>query len=117
MYTATYIDSKKQSASVGTDDGTKMDEFSEKFQWGRGEEGHFQSKNKFVADFEPLNRFFSDVFRKDLQHDFPKMWVVGGQRPFGTFLKIHSFWYRHPSPYEHVAALSGIYCQHNLIVI
>ena len=32
IYTAIYIDSKKQSASLGTDDGTKTDEFSEKFQ-------------------------------------------------------------------------------------
>ena len=29
-------------------------------------------------------------FRKKLQHDFPKM--RGGQRPFGTFAKIHLFY-------------------------
>ena len=32
-------------------------------------------------------------FRKKLQHNFPKM-RVGGQRPFGTFPKIHPFWKR-----------------------
>ena len=31
-------------------------------------------------------------FRKKLQHNFPKMSGEGGQRPFGTFLKIHPFW-------------------------
>ena len=30
-------------------------------------------------------------FGKNPQHDFPKM-RGGGQRPFGTFLKIHPFW-------------------------
>ena len=30
-------------------------------------------------------------FRKKLQHNFPKM-RGGGQRPFGTFPKIHPFW-------------------------
>ena len=30
------------------------------------------------------------------QYDFPKM-RGGGQRPFGTFPKIHQFWRRHPS--------------------
>ena len=29
-------------------------------------------------------------FRKKLQHNLPKM--RGGQRPFGTFPKIHPFW-------------------------
>ena len=32
-------------------------------------------------------------FLKNLQHDFPKMRGGGGQRPFGTFPKIHPFWY------------------------
>ena len=31
-------------------------------------------------------------FRKKLQHNFPKMRGGGGQRPFGTFPKIHPFW-------------------------
>ena len=32
-------------------------------------------------------------FRKKLQHNFPKMrGGAGGQRPFGTFPKIHPFW-------------------------
>ena len=30
-------------------------------------------------------------FKKNPQHDFPKM-RGGGQRPFGTFAKIHPFW-------------------------
>ena len=29
---------------------------------------------------------------KNPQHDFPKMREGGGQRPFGTFPKIHPFW-------------------------
>ena len=33
---------------------------------------------------------------KKAQHDFPKM-RGGGQRPFGTFPKIHPFWLGHPS--------------------
>ena len=31
-------------------------------------------------------------FGKNLQHNFPKMSGGGGQRPFGTFPKIHPFW-------------------------
>ena len=31
-------------------------------------------------------------FLKNLQYDFPKMRRGGGQRPFGTFPKIHPFW-------------------------
>ena len=34
---------------------------------------------------------FENAIDKSLQHDFPKM--RGGQRPFGTFLKIHPFWW------------------------
>ena len=35
-------------------------------------------------------------FRKNLQHNFLKM-RGGGQRPFGTFPKIHPFWRRSAS--------------------
>ena len=51
----------------------------------------------YVADFGPSNRAIKYTFpKKKLQHKFPKM--RGGQRPFGTFPKIHPFWYRrHPS--------------------
>ena len=42
---------------LGTDSGTKSDEFSEKFQ-GRGGGGHFNPKN-FIADF---GSFFSMKF-------------------------------------------------------
>ena len=31
-------------------------------------------------------------FGKNPQYDFPKMKGGGGQRPFGTFPKIHPFW-------------------------
>ena len=34
---------------------------------------------------------------KKAQYDFPKMRGGGGQRPFGTFPKIHPFWYSRPS--------------------
>ena len=33
----------------------------------------------YVADFGPLPKFFSDVFQKKLQHNFPKM--RGGHSP------------------------------------
>ena len=33
----------------------------------------------------------------NLWHDFPEMRGRGGQRPFGTFPKIHPFWWRHLS--------------------
>ena len=36
-------------------------------------------------------------FGKNLQSDFPKMRGWGGQRPFGTFPKIHPFWICHAS--------------------
>ena len=44
----------------------------------------------------PPYRTYALLSRK-AQHDFPKMRGGGGQRPFGTFPKIHQFWRRHPS--------------------
>ena len=36
------------------------------------------------------------IFKNNaMQHDLPKM--REGQRPFGTYPKIHTFWWRHPS--------------------
>ena len=40
-------------------------------------------------------RTFVAILSRKAQYDFPKM--RGGQRPFGTFQKIHQFWRRHPS--------------------
>ena len=34
---------------------------------------------------------------KNPQHDFQKMGGGEGQRPFGTFLKMHQFWKGYPS--------------------
>ena len=48
------------------------------------------SKN-YVADFCYYIRYFGHEFQKKLQHNFPKM-RGGGQRPFGTFPKIHPLW-------------------------
>ena len=39
-------------------------------------------------------RTFVAILSRNLQYDFPKMRGGGGQRPFGTFLKIHPFWRR-----------------------
>ena len=62
------------------------DEFSEKLQgWG-----DIFNPKIYIADFGPLYRTTSDVFRKKLQYNFPKMW--GGRRPFGIFPKIHPIW-------------------------
>ena len=41
-------------------------------------------------------RTFVTILSRNPQYDFPKM-RGGGQRPFGTFPKIHQFWRRHPS--------------------
>ena len=62
---------EKNVPSLGTGDANKMGEFSEKVSKGGGE-GSF-SIQKYVAEFEPLNRAISDVFRKKLHHAFLKM--------------------------------------------
>ena len=41
-------------------------------------------------------RTFVAIMSRNPQHDFPKM-RGGGQRQFGTFPKIHPFWWRHLS--------------------
>ena len=82
---------EKNVPSLGTGDANKMGEFSEKVSKGGGA-GSF-SIQKYVAEFEPLNRAISDVFRKKLHHDFLKMrGGEGGQKTLGTFPKIHPFW-------------------------
>ena len=70
-----------------------MDEsFGKVPKGGGGGGGNFQSK--------PLCRFWTikqgfkkDLFEREkkLHHDFAKMRGGGGQRPFGTFLKVHPF--------------------------
>ena len=61
-------------------------------------------------------RTFVAILSRNPQHDFPKM-RGGGQRPFGTFPKIHPFWYGRPSLIEkgkggyimeYIAGLHGI---------
>ena len=77
---------------LGTVDDNKTGEFSEKFQGGRG---HFESKNLRCRFWTFKQSLLNILFRKS-NSEFPKM--RGGQRPFGTFPKIHPFWYRrHPS--------------------
>ena len=66
-------------------DNSKTDEFSEMFRRGGGS---FNPKI-YIADFCHYRRYFGHEFRKNLH--FLKMWW-GGQRPFGTFPKIHPFW-------------------------
>ena len=67
-----------------------MDEFSEKFQGGVG--GVIFNPKIYIADFCHYRRYFGHEFQKKLQYNFPKMSGGGGQRPFGTFPKIHPFW-------------------------
>ena len=66
----------------GRGDGTKTDEFSEKFQRGGGRGGHFNPKT-YIADFGPLNKIFWPWnLKKKLQFDFPKMRGVKGRLEF-----------------------------------
>ena len=68
----------------------------------------------YVADFGPSNRAIKYTFpKKKLQHNFPKM--RGGQRPFGTFPKIHPFWYRRqPSILNHLIFNVQVELEHKL---
>ena len=71
-----------------------MDELSEKFQrWGGGV---IFNPKIYVADFGPLNRTFWAWNWEKFATWFSENERVG-QRPFGTFLKVHLFWWRHPS--------------------
>ena len=72
---------------LGTDGGTKLDEFSEKFQGGGG----IFNQKIYFADFGPSFRAFFGRFSDEyLQHNFPKR-RQGDQRPFGFFRKIIRF--------------------------
>ena len=71
-------------------DTSKTDEFSEKFRRGGGG-GSFSIQKFILQIFAIIDDTSVMNFRKNLQHSFPKM-RGGGQRPFGTFPKIHPFW-------------------------
>ena len=89
MLFLTSLNAIKSVGPLGTDDGTKTDEFWENFRGGRGS----FSIQKFMLQILDLSiGLFSDVFRIKLEHDFPKM-SGRGQRPFGIFPKIQPFWY------------------------
>ena len=62
------------------------DEFSEKLQGV----GDIFNPKIYIADFGPLYRASSDVYRKKLQYNFPKM-REGGGWPFGFFRKFIQF--------------------------
>ena len=70
-----------------------MDEFSEKFQKGGGS---FSIQKFILQIFAIIDDTLVMNFRKNLQYDFPKN-EGGGQRPFGTFLKINPFRRCYPS--------------------
>ena len=54
------------------------------------------NKKNHVPDFRPLKRALSRCFPK-FATQFSHRKGGGGQRLFGTFPKIHPFWYHHPS--------------------
>ena len=74
---------------LGKDGISKSDEFLEKFQKGGG--GSFPIQKFMLQIFAIINASSVMYSGKKAQHDFPKM-RGGGQRPFGTFTKIHPFW-------------------------
>ena len=73
---------------LGKDGISKSDEFLEKFQKGGGS---FPIQKFMLQIFAIINASSVMYSGKKAQHDFPKM-RGGGQRPFGTFPKIHPFW-------------------------
>ena len=58
---------------------------------GEGGGGLFPIPKKLLQIFAIIKGSSVMNFGKNPQHDFPKM-RGGGQRPFGTFPKIHPFW-------------------------
>ena len=79
---------------------SKTDEFSEKFQRGvvgLGGGGHFQSKNlcckiwTFKQGYLTMKLIQSNSQFKKIATQLSEN-EGGGQRPFGTFPKIHPFW-------------------------
>ena len=53
--------------------------------------GSFSIQKFILQIFAIIDDTLVMNFRKNLQYDFPKN-EGGGQRPFGTFPKIHPFW-------------------------
>ena len=81
------------NSGIGTGGGTKTDEFSEKFQ----------------RAFDPPSLIFGNLYCKSFSEN-PcvkpcikvyniNFWTENDTppHPFGTFLKIHPFWYHHPA--------------------
>ena len=60
--------------------------------WGGGGVGSFSIQKFILQIFAIIDDTSVMNFRKNLQYNFPKMRGGGGQRPFGTFPKIHPFW-------------------------
>ena len=46
----------------------------------------------YIADFCHYRRYFGHEFQEKFAIWFSEKWGGGGQRPFGTFPKIHPFW-------------------------
>ena len=63
----------------------------------KGEGGEFPIQKFILQIFAIINGTLVMNSGKNLQYDFPKM-RGGGQRLFGTFLKIYPFWCVHLSP-------------------
>ena len=71
-----------------------MDEFSKSSKGVVGG-GRFQSKKLFCRFWTSIQGLKQE-FSEKLQYKFPKI-RGGGERPFRIVLKIHLFWYCHPS--------------------
>ena len=73
------------------DDLIRFDEFSENFRKGGG---HFRSE-KLCCTFSVKGKRYGHRFPGQNATLFSENSVgLGGQRPFGSFLKIHRIWYR-----------------------
>ena len=60
-------------------------------------------------------RTFVAILSRNPQYNFPKM--RGGQRPFGTFPKIHPFWWRQPTHMVNNDKAGWCFCQVFLFLI
>ena len=58
----------------------------------KGGGGSFSIQKFILQIFAIIDDTLVMNFRKNLQYDFPKNEGGGGQRPFGTFPKIHPLW-------------------------
>ena len=61
---------------------------------GGGGGGSFPIRKIMLRFFGKGKALRAPISRTKAQHFFPKIGWGGGQRPFGSFPKIHQIWYR-----------------------